>query len=83
MLERLTYYLQAYAFEPSMVIQNVVTSLSVLMILEKDPEKRREHWRQRAVSAVVLFAVLVVLNGVWEMLFLRQGGYFVTIRCYW
>ena len=78
MLERLTYYLQTFAFEPSMVIQNVVTSLSVLMILEKDPEKRREHWRQRAVSAVVLFAVLVVLNGVWEMLFLRQGGYFVT-----
>ena len=78
MLERLTYYLQAYAFEPSMVIQNAVTSLSVLMILERRSENHREPWRQRAVSAVVLFAALVILNGVWEMLFQRQGSYFVT-----
>lgn len=77
MLERLTHYLQNYAFEPSMMIQNIVTSVSVLAILEPG-WKGKDRWMRRVLTTCALFAVLFVLNGIWEMLFQQQGAYFLT-----
>ena len=78
MWEQWSYYIQNFAFEPSMVIQNLATSLSVLLILENGQQKGGERWRHRVVSAVGLYAAIFVLNGLWEMLFQREGSFFVT-----
>ena len=77
MLERLVNYYQRFAFEPSMMIQNVATSLSVLIILETG-SGGVSRWKKRVLTAVGLYAGLLVLNGLWDMLFYRQGSYFVT-----
>lgn len=66
-------YLISDAFEPSMLFQNVVTVLDALILFTAH--------RRRSILArdgVLLFVLLLVLNGIWQVLFAAPGSFFIT-----
>ena len=64
-----------FSFEPSMLIQNIVTTLDVLLVLRL---RGREARLRDAGWFLILFLLLNALNAFWEMVFHRSGAYFVT-----
>lgn len=66
-------YLSTIAFEPSMLFQNVATVANILILFGN-----KKKGKKLAVEAFILFGILVVLNGSWEVVFGSAGSYFVT-----
>ena len=77
MLERLANYCTNRIVEPSMIIQNLTTSLDVLIVVGINSGKKRSP-QQYALHFAAILAALVVLNGLWEITLRRMGSYFFT-----
>ena len=77
MWEAFTRYLLVHALEPSMIVQNLVTSVDVLLLFSPRTA-RRDAWRQRLWQAAALFLALVVLNGAWEVVVSGPNSFYLT-----
>lgn len=72
-----TEYLISRVFEPSMLLQNLVT-IGDIIILLGDYQKIKENKCRAGTEYLLLFVGLLILNGMWEILFHSPGSYFVT-----
>lgn len=70
-------YLTTIAMEPSMAIQNVITVLDVMIIFRYDGCGRND-WIKMLKHFICLVVVLVVLNGVWQVIWGVEGSFFAT-----
>ncbi len=72
-MEEILKYFSSIAFEPSMLFQNIAAVMNTL-ILFGGKKKEKEYVGQ----AVSLFILLLILNGIWDIIFHSAGSYFVT-----
>lgn len=70
-------YLTGIAFEPSMIVQNMVTCVAVLVLFAERGQGKR-YWVGLGTQFLALFLALVAMNGAWEVLFHRAGSYFAS-----
>ena len=68
-------YLSERVFEPSMVLQNLVTTVCVMLVL-RTPEQQKPL--QKLCRFAVLLLELVLLNALWEAAFSSPGSYYLT-----
>jgi signal transduction histidine kinase len=68
-------YLKEHAFEASMLIQNIVTVTNIIILFKLD---KKEKHNILLLHFFALLWILVILNGIWELLFHVRGSYFLT-----
>lgn len=77
MINTLFDYLSSRVFEPSMLLQNLVTVGCTLLLFTGLRQKIQSKKQLLAVFAV-LFGELVLLNALWDLVFKTPGSYYLT-----
>ena len=76
MLDTILSYCTTRIFEPSMLLQNIVTAASTLLLFY--PAQELPNRKKLLVHFMVLFWGLVLLNTGWEIVFDGPGSYYLT-----
>lgn len=68
-------YLNERILEPSMLLQNLVTTICVMLVL-RSPEPQKPQ--QKLCRFLALLLALVLLNAMWDATFASPGSYYLT-----
>lgn len=77
MLDILFDYLRSRVFEPSMLLQNLVT-VSCTLLLLVDPTQKEKKKRTLFALFAGLLGELVLLNALWDLALQSPGSYYLT-----
>nr|WP_297707871.1 GHKL domain-containing protein [uncultured Butyrivibrio sp.] len=76
-LTNFSEYFKTIAFEPSMLIQNIATTLAIIILFSRFKNDSATI-RKYLIHFALIFVSLVLLNGIWQALFQASGSYFLS-----